>query len=196
MGNPGSIRNMFGRLGVDAPITSERATIQSADKLVLPGVGAFDHAVRSLHGRGLWDLLNDEVTEKRKPILGICLGAQLLTARSEEGVLPGFGWLDAETVRFRPDGGGSALRIPHMGWNTVTQMRPHPLFEGMFEEPRFYFVHSYHIVCRDQSDVLATTSYGIQFASAVSRGNICGTQFHPEKSHKFGMKVLENFARI
>lgn len=196
MGNLGAIRNMLRRIGADSKTTSDPSIIEAADKVILPGVGAFDHAVRNLRDRGLWDVLDRVARGGTRPVLGICLGAQLLTCWSEEGELPGFGWLDAETVKFRQERAGTTLRIPHMGWNTVVQTRTHPLFEGMYEEPRFYFVHSYHLVCREPGDVVATTDYGFRFVSVVSRGNVHGTQFHPEKSHKFGMKLMENFAKM
>ncbi len=195
MGNLGSIQNMLKRMNFEAEITSDLDRIVDAEKLILPGVGAFDHAMTSLDERGMIPLLNDLVVRKKVPILGICLGMQLLSKRSEEGELEGFGWIDAETIRFKipPDAG---LRIPHMGWNTLIIKKDSPLFEDMYDEPRFYFVHSYHVCCASEQDVLAVTTHGIEFTSAVMHDNIFGLQFHPEKSHKFGMKVLNNYAEL
>lgn len=192
MGNLGSIQNMLKRIGAQATITKDPAKIGAADKIILPGVGAFDSAMENLNKLGLTPVLNDLVLEKKKPVLGICLGMQLMTKRSDEGHTPGLGWLDAETVRFE----NGPLRVPHMGWNTVDVKRVDPLFKDMYEEPRFYFVHSYYVKCADESDILTSTRYGIDFCSSFARGNIRGVQYHPEKSHKFGMLLLKNFAEL
>ena len=194
MGNLGSIANMFKKIGAEATISSEAAAIERADKLVLPGVGAFDNGMKNLAERGLIPLLSAKVLQDKTPILGLCLGMQLFTWRSEEGELPGLGWLDAETVRFKFDAANAHLKIPHMGWNALQICQSHPIFADADEEPRFYFVHSYHVVCADLQTVLAQTYYGYDFVSAVVKDNIVGLQFHPEKSHKFGMKLLRNFA--
>jgi len=194
LGNIGSIVNMFKKAGVAATISSDPAVIEKADKLILPGVGAFDAGMKNLETRGLIPLLNFRVLEQQTPILGVCLGMQLLCKWSEEGQLPGLGWLDAEVVRFKFDSNSGDLKIPHMGWNTLTAHTPHPLFADLEAENRFYFVHSYHVVCADQSNVLAQTNYGFDFTAAVVKDNIMGVQFHPEKSHKFGMRLLKNFA--
>lgn len=193
MGNLGSIRNMLRRLGVEAAVTSDHSAIQSAQKLILPGVGAFDHGMQNLSRLGLIPVLNDVAIGKKTPILGICLGMQLLSQSSEEGQLPGLGWIDAETVRFRFPENSDRLKIPHMGWNFITCKKPHPLLEGLADS-RFYFVHSYHVRCNRSEDVLATCSHGVGFTAAVCKENILGTQFHPEKSHRFGMTLLKNFA--
>ncbi len=195
MGNLGSIQNMLVRMNYDAEITSDPETIRGAEKLILPGVGAFDKAMSNLENQGFIPLLNELVLEKKTPILGICLGMQLLSNRSEEGVLKGLGWIDSETIRFHFDDGMN-LRIPHMGWNTVRIEQDSHLFQDMYEEPRFYFVHSYYVRPVLKSNILATTEYGINFTSAVVKGNIYGVQFHPEKSHKFGMKLLKNYAEF
>jgi glutamine amidotransferase len=149
-----------------------------------------------LNDLGLIDILGIKVFRDRIPILGLCLGMQLFTQKSEEGNLPGLGWIEAETVKFRFDKDQPGLKIPHMGWNSIKIKRPIRIFDDMYEEPRFYFVHSYHVVCNNDRDVLATTYYGYEFASALMRENIVGTQFHPEKSHKFGMKLLKNFVEL
>lgn len=197
MGNVGSIANMIKRVGGESVITREPSAIRSATKLILPGVGAFDTGMQNIERFGLLSLLNQKVLEERTPILGICLGMQLLTTRSEEGVRAGLGWIDAETVRFPSSTAETAkLRIPHMGWNIALPAKPSALLKDMPETPRFYFVHSYYVVCRDPSDVLMTTTYGIPFTSAVSKSNIWGTQFHPEKSHSFGMQLIHNFVHL
>jgi glutamine amidotransferase len=195
MGNLGSIQNMLKKVGSKALISSDKSVIESADKLILPGVGAFDHAIRNLKNLGLADVLDEKVLKEKTPILGICLGMQVITRKSEEGTMPGLGWLDAETLRFRFDG-NTQLKIPHMGWNTIDVKQDAQLFRGMFPEPRFYFVHSFYVKCMDEKNVLATTRHGIDFASSVVKENIYGVQFHPEKSHKFGKKVLRNFVEM
>lgn len=192
MGNLGSILNMLKKLGQAAQVTADPALIETADKLVLPGVGAFDAGMENLERSGLIPLLNRRVLEDRVPTLGICLGMQLMTRSSEEGARAGLGWVDAVALRFRPT--DVALKVPHMGWNRVIPARPSPLTDDLPEEPRFYFVHSYYVHCSDDADVLLTTPFGAPFASAFQRANVWGVQFHPEKSHKFGMALLRNFA--
>ncbi len=193
MGNLGSIVNMFNKIRADAVISSEASAIEGADKLVLPGVGAFDYGMKNLADRGLISLLNVKILQDKIPILGVCLGMQLFTQHSEEGQLPGLGWLDAKTVRFKFEDPNSHLKIPHMGWNNILIRQSNPIFTDMDKDSRFYFVHSYHVLSTDMSTVLAETQYGYNFTSAVVKENIIGVQFHPEKSHKFGMKLLKNF---
>jgi glutamine amidotransferase len=195
LGNLTSIRNMCKRIGVDAEITNDAATIEGASRLILPGVGHFKKGMENLHESGLKRLLDRLVLEEKRPILGICLGAQLMTAHSEEGDTDGLGWVDADTIRFREDG-LNGLKVPHMGWREITVAGDGPLWADLPGEPRFYFVHSYHFQFRQPAEVTATARYGYEFACAFRKGNIFGTQFHPEKSHKFGMKVLENFADL
>ncbi|MBN1936398.1 MAG: imidazole glycerol phosphate synthase subunit HisH [Anaerolineae bacterium] len=194
MGNLGSILNMLKKVGAETVISSDAALIERADKLILPGVGAFDYGIKNLTEHGLIPLLNAQVIESKKPILGLCLGMQLFTRHSAEGQLPGLGWIDAETVRFQFDQANVHLKVPHMGWNSLRVCQPHPIFIDLDNEPRFYFVHSYHVVCADTRNVLAQTRYGDDFASVIGQGNITGVQFHPEKSHRFGMQLLKNFA--
>lgn len=196
MGNVGSIGNMFKKIGADAEITSDFEKIKNATKIVIPGVGAFDNGMQNLTEGGYVDILNTKVVDEGTPVLGICLGMQLMTRGSEEGKLSGLGWLDADTVKFHFDNELVSRKIPHMGWNTVETLKPSRLFEGMFESPRFYFVHSYYVVCDNQQDVLARTDFGLEFVSAFESGNVYGVQFHPEKSHKYGMKLLSNFAEL
>lgn len=193
MGNLGSIRNMLKRLDVPSQLVTQPEQIAAATRLILPGVGSFDAGMENLEKLGLIPVLNQRVLEEGVPVLGICLGMQLMTRGSDEGRRTGLGWVDARTVRF--DAGTDGLKIPHMGWNLVTPLRPSPLVDDLPEEPRFYFVHSYYVSCANAGDALLTTRYGGDFHSAFQRDNIWGVQFHPEKSHKFGMRLLGNFAR-
>lgn len=193
MGNLGAVLNMLKRVGVRAEVTGDLAKIGQASKLILPGVGAFDSAMRRINDSGLRATLDRKALEDRIPILGICLGMQLLTRGSEEGVEAGLGWIPAETRRFPSLPG---LKVPHMGWNLVQPVQPHPLTAGLPEESRFYFVHSYCVQVDDARHSLLKCHYGIDFDAAIASGNIHGAQFHPEKSHRFGMKLLGNFAEI
>lgn len=192
VGNLGSIQNMLKKIGSESVITSDPKAISSAEKLILPGVGSYDSGVNSLKKYKLWDVLNEKVLNEKTPVLGICLGMQLLCNNSEEGKEAGLGWIDAEVIRFRPQ--EKKFKIPHMGWNYVHTTKESKLFQGMYEDPKFYFVHSYYVDAKDDSS-LAKATYEISFDAAVEKGNVLGTQFHPEKSHKFGMKLLNNFVQ-
>lgn len=194
VGNLGSIANMLKKIGAPAEVSADPVALRRAEKLILPGVGAFDAGMRKLKEAGLAPLLNELVLEKKVPVLGLCLGMQLMTRRSEEGAEAGLGWFDAETVRFQFGPEQSHLKVPHMGWNTLEICRAHPLVADLGPESRFYFVHSYHVVCADPADVVARTDYGQPVTAIIARGNILGAQFHPEKSHRFGMQLLRNFA--
>ncbi len=194
MGNLGSIQNMLKRIGVSSTISSDINNIQQAEKILLPGVGAFDAAIQRIDELGLRDVLIKKANVDKVPFLGICLGMQLLTNRSEEGLLKGLGLIDADTLKFKFD--DHTLKIPHMGWNFVHPKNDSPLTEGFTEEFRFYFVHSYYVKCDDPNDLVMQTEYGGRFDSIIQLGNIYGAQFHPEKSHKYGMKLLENFSKI
>ena len=196
MGNVGSIVNMLKKVGTDSVVSSDASVIASAEKIVLPGVGSFDNGMMNLEERCLIPTLNEKVLKEKVPILGVCLGMQLFTRRSEEGRLAGFGWLDAETVRFRFGSDNAHLKIPHMGWNAVTVTKANPLINNMRCEQRFYFVHSYHVVCNETQDVLAMTHHGYAVTAAISRDNMYGVQFHPEKSHHFGMMLMKKFVEL
>ena len=196
MGNVGSIVNMGRVAGHNIVISDDARQIAKASKLILPGVGSFDTAMTLLHKRDILRGLNHAVLERKIPILGICLGMQLFSRRSEEGELPGLGWIAADTVRFRLEELHPALKVPHMGWNQIQSTRPDPLLIDLPVDSRFYFVHSYHVTCDDPANVLAQTTYGISFCSVVGHGNIWGAQFHPEKSHRFGLKLLSNFLSL
>lgn len=193
--NLGSMRNMLKKIGAQCIVASSPEHILSASKIIIPGVGAFDAGMRKLRQSGLVDALNEKALVEKVPVLGVCLGMQLMTRGSEEGELPGLGWLDAETVRFDqkadPD-----LRVPHMGWNLVAPAKQ-TLFAAAEGELRFYFAHSYFVRPRDPDDVLFEAHYGShRFAAAVQTGNIVGAQFHPEKSHRFGIDFLRNFVEL
>lgn len=194
MGNLGSIQNMLKRIGAAAMISSNINDIQQAEKILLPGVGAFDAAIQRIDELGLREVLIKKANVDKVPFLGICLGMQLLTKSSEEGLLLGLGLIDADTQKFKFD--NNALKIPHMGWNFVHHRNDSTLTEGFTEEFRFYFVHSYFVKCHNLNDVVMQTEYGGRFDSIVQRDNVYGAQFHPEKSHKYGMKLLENFSKI
>ncbi len=192
MGNIGSICKMLRLVGAEPLVSSDPQQLQATDKLVLPGVGHFDRAMSNLHAAGLVDALQDLVQTRRMPILGICLGMQLMCASSEEGTQPGLGFLDARVRRFDFPA-DRRLKVPHMGWRELEVMRPSELTAGLEDTPRFYFVHSYFVDCANDTDVLARANYGHPFVAAFERGNVRGVQFHPEKSHKFGIRLFRNF---
>jgi len=197
LGNLGSIQNMLKKIGYsDVIVSNKKDEINKADKLILPGVGHFDNGMSKVNESGLLDVLNENVLNKKKPVLGICLGMQLLTNGSEEGKLKGLGWINAETVKFSFEDENKNLKIPHMGWNYIKNIRQHTLTKGLDESFRFYFVHSYYVSCKKESDSLIKCHYGIDFTCTVQKDNIMGVQFHPEKSHKFGMQLLKNFVEL
>lgn len=193
MGNLGSIQNMFKRIGIKASISRDLTVISQASKLVLPGVGAFDAAMTRIDEAQMRPILDKKALVERIPILGICLGMQLLTHASEEGNQLGLGWIDAQCHRLPTQ---AELKVPHMGWNTVVPMTESPLTENLPADARFYFVHSYYVKAQNPKDVILEAEHGIGFAAAIQSKNIFGAQFHPEKSHRYGMKLLENFARL
>ncbi|MBR9832569.1 imidazole glycerol phosphate synthase subunit HisH [bacterium] len=192
-GNIKSIQNMLKRVGVQSIITNDPNQIAKAEKLILPGVGHFDYGMRNLKSSGLIQVLEQKVLIEKTPILGICLGAQLLGKRSEEGIEKGLAWIDMEVVRFDSNRMEKSLKIPNMGWNYIQPAKKNQLFREMDDQTRFYFVHSYHMKPQRPEDVLTYSTYGYKFASAVSFENIYGVQFHPEKSHIFGIKMFTNF---
>ena len=195
IGNMGSVTNMVRKCGGSADIVSHPEQLKDDGKIILAGVGSFDAAMEGVRNNGWQDRLTELVTKRHVPVLGICLGMQIMGRSSEEGQLPGLGWMDAEVKRFSFTQ-ESGLKIPHMGWNTVTIARPNPLIAAAAGEQRFYFVHSYHVVCRNPQDVLATAKYGGDVTAAFHRDNVYGVQFHPEKSHRFGMAVIQGFLEL
>lgn len=195
MGNVGSIINMLYKIGVPSILTNDIEQIKKADKLILPGVGAFDIGMQRLKESGLTDVIKKHAIEDQKPLLGICLGMQMLGRKSEEGKESGLGLIPFDNKRFIFES-NTQLKIPHMGWDiAVTTEKDNPLITGLNPVQRYYFVHSYHAVCDSEENALMRCEYGYSFVAAVKKGNIYGVQFHPEKSHKFGMALLENFAR-
>lgn len=195
--NVGSVRNMLMYIGASEPvITNDKAIVEKATKIILPGIGHFDEAMKNLHRLDLFDILNQKVVIQKTPILGICLGMQLLTNKSEEGKLNGFGWIDAETIRFDFKQQQTQIRLPHMGWNILNVKQDNSILETSYDDSRYYFVHTYHVRCNNNQDVMATSTYGIEFDAAICKNNIMGTQFHPEKSHKFGMEIFKRFITL
>jgi len=195
LGNLGSVLNMLKKINVQAQITNDLDKIHHAEKLILPGVGAFDAAMERLTNTPLRDVLDYKALKQGVPLLGICLGMQLLTEGSEEGNLKGLGWIPAYTYKFAF--ADNRLKVPHMGWNLVERSTPGPLTEGFDQEEfRFYFVHSYYVKVKDEANSSLKTNYGLTFDSAVQSGNIFGAQFHAEKSHRFGMQLFRNFSKI
>ena len=193
LGNLGSIANMLKVIGVQSVVTSDKLRISEAEKIILPGVGSFDAGVKNLQERDLIDFLRMEA-DSGKPIMGICLGMQLLGRRSEEGELSGLGLIPFDNVRFQLSNEMN-LKVPHMGWDIVSFNRESNILLGIEGKQRYYFVHSYHAKCDNEENVLMTCNYGYEFAAAVTKNNIYGVQFHPEKSHNFGMALLENFVK-
>ena len=194
MGNLGSLVNMFKKLGYKSTITNDLKIISLAKKIILPGVGSFDVAMKRLKNKpGLIDLLGELVLKKGIPILGVCLGMQILTNFSEEGNHKGLGWIPAETLKFKSH---SKYKVPHMGWNYINSLKKDKILKGIDMDFKYYFVHSYYVKVLDECYSLAKTDYTIKFDSIIKRKNIYGVQFHPEKSHKFGMKLLKNFVLL
>lgn len=194
IGNVGSILNMLKHIDVETMITHDPKAIETADKIILPGVGAFDSGMMKLSDSNLIDSIKNHVLQKNRPLLGICLGMQMLGRRSEEGVLPGLDLIPFDCIRFRID--SNSLKIPHMGWDIVKTEHSDKVVENLIGLQRYYFVHSYHAVCDNPEDVLFSCYYGYEFPAAVKHGNVYGFQFHPEKSHKYGMALLKNFASL
>jgi len=195
MGNLNSVLKKINKISGNVLITSSPEELQQASKIILPGVGHFSKAVNNIKQLGLWEVLNEMVFVKKTPILGICLGMQLMAKSSEEGNVDGFGWFDAEVIKFKVSD-KIKFKVPHMGWNTIEVKKQSKLTENLPLSPEFYFVHSYHIKSYNDSEVLANTIYDYEFASALEKDNIFGVQFHPEKSHDIGEKLLTNFLNL
>ncbi len=194
VGNLASVKNMLKKAGFESVLASDNSSIENADKIILPGIGAFDHCMQRFNASGLRPLVTQKVIEEKVPLLGICVGLQMLMENSEEGSEPGLGWIAGKTVKFKKEKLGD-LKIPHMGWTDVGIVKPSVLTKDLGNEPRFYFVHSFYVQPDNKEDELLRANYGYDFTAGVSRDNIYGVQFHPEKSHKYGMKILENFSR-
>jgi glutamine amidotransferase len=195
LGNLRSIQNMLSRANVPSVISRDPTVLRTASKLILPGVGHFRFGMEKLNEFRLVEVLNERVLDARVPVLGICLGAQLLGRRSEEGDAEGLGWIAMDTVAFDRSRLTRGERVPHMGWAEITHV-DHPLFANQNRSPRFYHVHSFHMQCDDSETSIASAEHGYRFTSAVAQGNILGVQFHPEKSHACGLQLLKTFAAM
>lgn len=196
MGNFASVQNMIKKNGRESIVTDHPDHILKATKLILPGVGHFARGMENLTNKKLIEVLNYKVLEEKTPILGICLGMQLLTNHSEEGNTEGLKWIDASIVKFNFSNTAKQYKIPNMGWHHVMPKKQHALFNGYREVPKFYFVHSFYCKCASSENELATAHYGFEYCCAVEKENVYGTQFHPEKSHKYGMQLIHNFIKI
>lgn len=195
-GNINAIKNIYERLNIPFEFATTKEQIMKADHILLPGVGAFDDTISSLQDKGLTKVLNKKVLEEKVPILGICVGMQMLADSSEEGTLNGLGWIHGKVKKFDKNLIPSKPKIPHLGWNSIEITRECPLLKAIDPEFGFYFVHSYYYECADEADVIAKCEYGKVFHAAVNRENIFGVQFHPEKSHDNGIQLLRNFANL
>jgi imidazole glycerol-phosphate synthase subunit HisH len=196
LGNILAFKNIYKRLNIPVAVAQTSDELRGATKLILPGVGSFDHAMKLLQASGMRPALDSLVMERGMPILGVCVGMQILAAGSEEGRLPGLGWIDGQVRRFDFAQGKQPIRLPHMGWNDVTLVGASPLFNGLQKDSRFYFLHSYYFCTPRREQILAEAEYGTQFSCALGASNIFGVQFHPEKSHDFGIRLLKNFGEM
>jgi glutamine amidotransferase len=195
-GNINAIANIYKRLNISYVISGDPSELEKVSHLLLPGVGAFDETMRTLRKTGLRYFLEDMVMEKQRPLMGICVGMQLLAEGSEEGDLEGLGWIKGYVKKFDPSLFPVKPHIPHLGWNTVDVKKGHPIFENIDNRKGFYFLHSYYFDCKNGNDILGTTEYGLVYASAVNHRNVFGMQFHPEKSHQNGLTIFNNFSKI
>jgi glutamine amidotransferase len=196
VGNINAFVNVYKRVDVPVKIAKTKEDLTGAEKLILPGVGHFDHAMQQLNQSGMRDTLDKLVLEDKIPVIGICVGMQMMANNSDEGNESGLKWIDATVKKFDETKINQVTRLPHMGWNDATPVKDSPLFLGLEQEAIFYFLHTYYFQCNHQQDVLAVTDYGVTFASSVNHNNIYGIQFHPEKSHSYGETLLHNFAKL
>jgi glutamine amidotransferase len=196
VGNIFAFQNVYKRLDIPTKIAQTREQLMDAEKLILPGVGSFDYAMTQLNASGMREKLDELVLEQKIPVIGICVGMQMMGNRSDEGKLEGLKWIDSEILKFDESLIQHRTKLPHMGWNDVTPINNHPLFNGLEKEAIFYFLHSFYFKCNNPLDIIGETDYGIKFSSAVNKDNIYGIQFHPEKSHQYGEKLLQNFAHL
>jgi len=196
VGNIFAFQNVYKRLNIPTKIAKRKEDLANAKKLILPGVGSFDYAMAQLNASGMREKLDELVLEKKVPVIGICVGMQIMGNRSDEGKLEGLKWINSEILKFDENLIQQRTKLPHMGWNDVDPMNNHPLFIGLEKEAIFYFLHSFYFKCKNETESIAISNYGISFSSAVHRENIYGIQFHPEKSHQYGEKLLHNFANL
>ena len=196
VGNIFAFQNVYKRLNIPTMIAKRKEDLVNAKKLILPGVGSFDYAMAQLNASGMREKLDELVLEKKVPVIGICVGMQIMGNRSEEGKLEGLKWINSDILKFDENLIQQRTKLPHMGWNDVDPINNHPLFIGLEKEAIFYFLHSFYFKCKNETESIAISNYGISFSSAVHRENIYGIQFHPEKSHQYGEKLLHNFANL
>ncbi|MBP6755422.1 MAG: imidazole glycerol phosphate synthase subunit HisH [Bacteroidia bacterium] len=196
LGNISAFQNVYKRLDIPTKIAKSVEDLQDVEKIILPGVGAFDYAMSQLNNSGMRERLDELVQKQKIPVIGICVGMQIMGNKSDEGQLEGLKWIDANIRKFDESTIHQRTKLPHMGWNDVYPKNNHPLFEGLEKDAIFYFLHSYYFECKNEEDILANSDYGVQFASAAHHDNIFGIQFHPEKSHQYGEKLLHNFAKL
>lgn len=195
IGNVSSIHNILKKVGVDSIISGDKEVVATASKIIFPGMGAFDNCMVRFNESGLRDTVQKKALDEKTPVLGICVGLQMFMETSEEGNQKGLGWVSGATVKFKGDKMSTPLKIPNMGWLEVAPCKPSKLMENM-QAPRFYFAHSFHVVPSDSQDALMEAMYGYKFVTAIEKENLIGVQFHPEKSHRFGMQLLKNFATL
>jgi len=196
VGNIFAFQNVYKRLNIPTKIAKTQQDLADAKKMILPGVGSFDYAMSQLNASGMREKLDELVLEKKIPVIGICVGMQMMGNRSDEGKLEGLKWIDSEILKFDENLIQQRTKLPHMGWNDVAPINNHPLFIGLEKDAIFYFLHSFYFRCKNETESIAVSNYGISFSSAVHRENIYGIQFHPEKSHQYGEKLLHNFANL
>ena len=198
VGNISAFKNIYKQLNIPIKLVSSESELTDVTKLILPGVGHFDYAMTRFQDSGMVESVNQMVINDKIPVVGICVGMQMMAKRSDEGTLSGLGWIDAEVKKFDADLmlGQTKLPLPHMGWNDVVPLKSSPILSGLEQDAQFYFLHSYYFVCNNNENAIASTNYGNTFTCAANNENIYGIQFHPEKSHKYGIQLLKNFAEL
>ncbi|SNV42419.1 Imidazole glycerol phosphate synthase subunit HisH 1 [Chryseobacterium taklimakanense] len=196
VGNINAFLNIYKQLNIPARTAKKASELEGAEKLILPGVGHFDYAMQRFNGSGMRETVDEMVRTGKKPVIGICVGMQMMAKSSDEGLLPGLGWIDAHVEKFSDSQRSAKMPLPHMGWNDVYALKNNPLFTGLEQDARFYFLHSYYFKCTLPQDAVAEAEYGIRFTAAVNHENVYGIQCHPEKSHHFGIQLLKNFAEL
>jgi glutamine amidotransferase len=196
LGNIKAFENIFRKLNIPVKILNKSVDFKDVTKLILPGVGAFDHAMNTFNKSGMREIAEDMVLNQKVPVIGICVGMQMLAHSSDEGKLKGLGWIEGEVKKFDESKISFSTHLPHMGWNDIKVTKENRVFFDFPSDPKFYFLHSYYFFCNDEKDSIATSEYGVEFTCAVNNNSVFGVQFHPEKSHNYGIKLLENFSKL